>query len=149
MHSPMMMIKAKGWRTSFLTSVVKIFQILFMSNFDAPCGGKSFCQRGFLHNPDTPLYTLFACFENPISPEKDCTSECFCHIALYSPSKMSYYFQSFFFFPPLVSFESVSVSEEETFSDAWRLSPVISSNWRSSSFASGFNLSGTCTTSVT
>ena len=60
------------------------------------------------------------------------------------------YFQNFFFLPSLESFSLDPFSPASVaFFTAFRESPVSASNCFSSSFASGFNLSGVCTTSVT
>ena len=60
------------------------------------------------------------------------------------------YFQNFFFLPSLESFSLDPFSPASVaFFTAFRESPVSASNCFSSSLASGFNLSGVCTTSVT
>ena len=58
------------------------------------------------------------------------------------------YFQNFFFLPSFGSLLSPSPLSVVFFT-AFRESPVSASNCFSSSFASGFSLSGVCTTSVT
>ena len=65
-----------------------------------------------------------------------------------SKKRCQSYFQNFFFLPSFGSLLSPSPLSVVFFT-AFRESPVSASNCFNSSFASGFSLSGVCTTSVT
>ena len=65
-----------------------------------------------------------------------------------SKKRCQSYFQNFFFLPSFGSLFSPSPLSVAFFT-AFRESPVSASNCFNSSFASGFSLSGVCTTSVT
>ena len=72
----------------------------------------------------------------------------FFKLEIVSKRRRQSYFQNFFFLPSFGSLLSPSPLSVVFFT-AFRESPVSASNCFNSSFASGFSLSGVCTTSVT
>ena len=114
-------------------------------------GISSFCtlseNNSFLHGKIS-YFCIFLVKNRILNTEFSAMSHAIHKIV--SKRRYQSYFQNFFFLPSLESFSLDPFSPASVaFFTAFRESPVSASNCFSSSFASGFNLSGVCTTSVT
>ena len=114
-------------------------------------GISSFCtlseNNSFLHGKIS-YFCIFLVKNRILNTEFSAMSHAIHKIV--SKRRYQSYFQNFFFLPSLESFSLDPFSPASVaFFTAFRESPVSASNCFSSSLASGFNLSGVCTTSVT